>query len=111
MSELADLVGADEGEGNFIEQATPSPTPRAPQGAAALSRLGGIDVQRVHDVLFNFNMMIYGPPGVGKTVLCGSAAEVIEMSPVLFVDVEGGTLSVSAQGFDCDVVRVTTWQQ
>jgi phage nucleotide-binding protein len=54
--------------------------------------------------------MVYGNPGVGKTVLAATASQVPEMSPVLFVDVEGGTLSVASMGLDCDVARVTKWR-
>lgn len=40
-------------------------------------------------------MLITGPPGVGKTTLAGSASLCAEMSPVLFVSLEGGTRSIS----------------
>ena len=39
-------------------------------------------------------MLVYGPPGVGKTVLAASAVEVPEMRPVLFADFEKGYLSI-----------------
>lgn len=39
--------------------------------------------------------LVYGPPGVGKTTLAASASLCEEMSPVLFVSLEGGTLAIS----------------
>jgi hypothetical protein len=52
---------------------------------------------------------VYGDPGVGKTMLCGSALAVPEMNPVLFVDVEGGTLSLRSKYPNVDVVRVNSF--
>jgi len=57
-----------------------------------------------------FNLLVYGDPGVGKTMLCGSALAVPEMGPVLFIDVEGGTLSLRTKYPTCDVVRVETFK-
>ena len=55
-------------------------------------------------------MLIYGPPGVGKTTLAASASLCEEMSPVLFVSLEGGTLAISEtlEGFvDPSKITVT----
>jgi phage nucleotide-binding protein len=68
--------------------------------------VGGLKVQQVQDRRPFFNFLVYGEPGVGKTVLCGSAMAVPEMSPVLLIDVEGGTYSLRATYPDVDVVRV-----
>lgn len=54
-------------------------------------------------------MLIYGPPGAGKTVLAATASEVPEMSPVLYVDVEGGTLSIRDK--KVDVLRIKTFTE
>lgn len=54
-------------------------------------------------------MLVYGNPGVGKTVLAGSADVVPEMRPVLFLDVEGGTLSLRDRYPEVEVVRVQSW--
>jgi hypothetical protein len=72
--------------------------------------LGGLRVTPVEDTLSYINLMIYGPSGVGKTRLAGSAADVEEMSPVLFVDVEGGTFTLRSCYPQVDVVRVLTWE-
>lgn len=55
------------------------------------------------------NSVWYGDPGVGKTVLAGSASEVAEMAPVIFVDIEGGTLSLRERYPLVDVVRINNW--
>lgn len=71
--------------------------------------LGGLQVQPVGDTLANLNMLVYGDPGVGKTVLAGSASVVEEMSPVLFIDVEGGTFSIRDRYPGVSTVRVQSW--
>jgi phage nucleotide-binding protein len=40
------------------------------------------------------NLLLYGPPGVGKTHECGTAEESPLTSPVLFLDVEGGVTTI-----------------
>lgn len=46
------------------------------------------------DVPSKLNTLIYGPPGVGKTVLAGTASLYTLTSPVLYIDVEGGSMSM-----------------
>ncbi len=55
--------------------------------------------------------LIHGDPGVGKTFLCGTAADSPAMTPVLFVDTEGGTLTIrnKVDPEKLDIVRVTTY--
>lgn len=51
----------------------------------------------------------YSLPGVGKTRLAGSISEVVEASPVLLLDFEGGS-SVLAHSYpNVDVVQVNDW--
>jgi len=45
--------------------------------------------------LYKLKMLIYGPPGVGKTSLASTANNHEATSEVLFINVEGGVLSVS----------------
>jgi phage nucleotide-binding protein len=71
--------------------------------------LGGLKVAPIQDIPDVLNIMVYGWPGVGKTRLAGSAAAVPELSPVLFVDVEGGTLSLRDHYPLVDTVRVKSW--
>jgi hypothetical protein len=37
--------------------------------------------------------LFYGPPGVGKTYLCGTAAQVPALLPILWVEVDGGIIA------------------
>ena len=55
--------------------------------------------------------MFYGEPGIGKTVLAGSADSVPEMRPVLFIDMEGGTESLRHTYPDVEVVRIKNWRE
>lgn len=43
------------------------------------------------------NVLLYGKPGVGKTLLAASAQGHSEMGDVLFCNIEGGLLSVASQ--------------
>lgn len=71
--------------------------------------IGGLKVRSVTEVSPYVNILVYGDPGIGKTRLAGSASLIPEMSPVLLIDVEGGTMSLADDFPDVDVVRVTTW--
>jgi phage nucleotide-binding protein len=71
--------------------------------------LGGLSVSAVEDLPSYINMLVYGDPGVGKTVLAGSASQVDQLGPVLYVDVEGGTLSLRERYPDVDVVRIKSF--
>lgn len=67
---------------------------------------GGLQLSSVQDRPPFINMMIYGDPGAGKTVLAGSAEEVEGMSPVLVGDIEGGSYSLRSFYPSIDVVRI-----
>jgi phage nucleotide-binding protein len=71
--------------------------------------LGGLEIQAVSERLAYINMLVYGDPGAGKTVLAGSADLVPDMRPVIFIDVEGGTFSIRERFPDVKVVRVSAW--
>jgi hypothetical protein len=74
--------------------------------------LGGLTVHKVSTEKVPYlNILVYGESGIGKTVFAGSADQIPDMRPVLFVDIEGGTFSLQNFGFNVDVVRVTTWNQ
>lgn len=72
-------------------------------------KLAGFDILPVGTMEHHLNILIYGEPGVGKTVLGGSSSKVEEMSPVLLLDIEGGTMSLNEAYHDVDVIRITKW--
>lgn len=69
----------------------------------SLSSIGGLKIRKPQDKLPWLNIMVYGDSGAGKTLLAGTAAYVQELSPVLFVDVEGGTHTLSHFGDTADI--------
>jgi hypothetical protein len=74
-----------------------------------VGNIGGLPITRVQDEMPSFNILMYGEPGTGKTVLAGSADHVEWMSPVLFCDCEGGTLSLKDFYPGVQIVRITSW--
>lgn len=54
--------------------------------------------------------IFYSPPGVGKTLLAGSAAEVESMSPVVMLDFEGGAVTLEGHYDDVDVIKIDNWE-
>jgi AAA domain-containing protein len=72
--------------------------------------LGGLKIERVIDREPHFNLMVYGKSGVGKTYLAGSAENVSEMRRVLYIDVEGGIMTLRKDFPNVATVRVKTWQ-
>jgi hypothetical protein len=60
-----------------------------------IGSIGGLTVRPPSKKLSYLNTMIYGESGVGKTLLGGMAAFVPEMSPLLVIDIEGGTHTLS----------------
>ena len=53
--------------------------------------------------------LFYGLPGVGKTSLAGSAAEIETMGKVLLIDFEGGSSVLSKNYPNVDVAAVPDW--
>lgn len=73
--------------------------------------IAGLPVASVANQQPSFNMLIYGSSGVGKTRLAGSSDGVPELRRVLFIDVEGGTLTLRNSPYnELEVVRVKSWR-
>jgi len=51
------------------------------------------------------NLLLYGDPGVGKTLFCGTAIDLEETSPVLFLDCEAGTRTLASPRFSAIDVK------
>lgn len=72
-------------------------------------KIAGLPITKVSEAKPRINMLVYGESGVGKTRLAGSADGVPEMRSTLFVDVEGGTLTLRDLYPECETVRVRSW--
>lgn len=57
------------------------------------------------DAIGYLNLLIYGHPGAGKTYLAGTAMDHAMTTPVLVLDVEGGTVTLRSRK-DIDVIQV-----
>jgi phage nucleotide-binding protein len=64
-----------------------------------------LEVKSPSEAISYLNLLIYGAPGVGKTYLGGTAQDHPDTSPVLFLDVEGGTTTLRHRK-DIDVVPI-----
>lgn len=73
--------------------------------------LGGLEVSTAQDAAEFINIILYGDSGVGKTRLAATAADVPEMSPVLFLDIEGGVKSIRHLYPDMAVIRITSFDK
>ena len=73
--------------------------------------LGGLPVIKVTERPPRFNILLYGQPGVGKTVFAGSSDSVPELRPVLLIDIEGGTNSLRNSYPNVATIRVTGWEE
>src|SRR5690606_7158987 len=78
-------------------------------GSEPLRAIGSLPIQKPRVASRFLKILLYGYPGIGKTVLAATANDDPRMSPALLVDFEGGTLSIADK--DVDVVRVTAFKQ
>ncbi len=68
-----------------------------------------LEILKLEDHTEYLKILIYGPAGVGKTVLAASVDEVVPLSPALLVDMEAGTMSVQNRK-GLRFVKVSTWK-
>lgn len=62
--------------------------------AVAPLTFAGIPIAPVRETRSNINILIYGKPGVGKTQLSATADHVPAMRPVLYLNIEGGDMTL-----------------
>jgi hypothetical protein len=72
--------------------------------------LGGLPLRRASDMPPNFNFLVYGEPGVGKTRLCASSDAVQEMRKVLILDVDGGIRTAHQTFPNVEYLTITSWK-
>lgn len=77
----------------------------------SLAEIAGLPIEKVSQKAPFINCLIYGESGTGKTRLSGSADDVPEMRRVLFIDVEGGTLTLRDTYPNVESIRVKNWTQ
>ena len=75
--------------------------------ATLREELGAVSADRA---ITTFNILVYGDPGAGKTHFAGTAQDHPNTTPVLFLDVEGGTATLRKRP-DIDVVQVRSTAQ
>ena len=78
------------------------------------SLFGGLELSSVQNLPDNFNMLIYGNAGVGKTTLAVSMYEIKEACPVLLVDMESGSSvlkKINPPDKAVKVITVTDWNE
>lgn len=82
-------------EAEIVDPDSPIDNEEVAPPTLSIGSIGGLKTRRPSDKLPWLNLMVYGDSGAGKTLLAGTAAYVKELSPVLFIDVEGGTHTLS----------------
>jgi hypothetical protein len=111
MADEEDLVPVSDPLSMTVHESSPSDAPDPVEVAEKIVRqeglkLAGIPIERVSERSEWVKLLLYGVPGSGKTYLAGSASEVARMSPVLFIDIEGGTKTLRNVFPDVDVIRI-----
>lgn len=74
-------------------------------------KLGGLKTRKASDDRSLPSVCIYGGPGTGKTTLAASAFEVPDMQPVLHLNIENGTQSISGIYPDLDIIDIEHFKQ
>lgn len=74
-------------------------------------KLGGLKTRKASDDRSLPSVCIYGGPGTGKTTLAASAFDVPEMNPVLHLNIENGTQSISGIYPELEIVDIDRFKQ
>jgi len=74
-------------------------------------KLGGLKTRKASDDRSLPSLCIYGGPGTGKTTLAASSVDVPDMNPVLHLNIENGTQSVSSIYPDLEIIDIDRFQQ
>ena len=74
-------------------------------------KLGGLKTRKASDDRSLPSLCIYGGPGTGKTTLAASSVDVPDMNPVLHLNIENGTQSVSSIYPDLEIIDIDRFKQ
>lgn len=79
--------------------------------AVIVPKLGNLTIHSASEVgdIWGINMLLYGVSGAGKTTLAASCEDSEYGRKVLYIDCEGGSMSVADRP-DVFIFRPTTWQ-
>lgn len=69
-----------------------------------------LQIERVSTAGQRMKILVYGPPGIGKTTFAVTGNGHPDMNPTLVLNLEGGLLSVASRG-DVDSVRIENTAQ
>ncbi len=69
----------------------------APAPATLDNLAAELGITPMEEIVEPLKIFIYGDSGVGKTVLASTLADIPEMHPTLYINVEGGTRSIKAR--------------
>jgi hypothetical protein len=83
-------ASASTGVAPSVPNARADVAERVNNGVLRPGAIGGLKTYTADELTSMINVLIYGEPGVGKTLLAGSACLVPELCPVLYIDVEDG---------------------
>lgn len=83
-----------------IDQGEEPPSAVHPQ----LSSIAGMHIEQAGETANWMKLMVYGDPGVGKTLLASTSWDVEQMRPVLDINIEGGTMTFREKYPEIDVV-------
>lgn len=70
--------------------------------------IGGLKTYKPAELTSHINMMVYGEPGIGKTLLCGSAVEVECLRPVLVINIEDGAKTLKGRYGSSNDIEIVT---
>lgn len=76
--------------------------------------IGGLKTVKPAELVSKIKLLVYGEPGIGKTMLAGSAVEVEQLRPLLVINVEDGAKSLKGKygsSSDIDIVTPRTFGQ
>lgn len=74
-------------------------------------KLGGLKTRKASDDRSLPSLCIYGGSGTGKTTLAASSVEVPDMNPVLHLNIENGTQSITGIYPDLEIIDIARFKQ